>query len=247
MKKRRLLLTCLAVVVAFSAVDGLVSLIGRDVALGQPLDLDTIDHVRIEGGASRLILTTQSGQPYDASLTGHREGWGAMWYSGWYGDDCTGRGRMHREGDTLVVETDPAFASRFFDWSDCTVTLRANLKPETAVTIRQQASKMTLNGDFSAVDVTADAGDFSLRGHADTLDLSGAALRVRAFYESVRQNETLMLTGSMMDIGLHFLTPTPVSVLTEATASYIDNTLGNTAGARPQITIKGQMVRARID
>lgn len=113
--------------------------------------------------------------------------------------------------------------------------------------IRQQAARITLTGNFSTVEVKADAGDFSLDGHAETLDVAGAALRVQAWFRSIAHTETITLAGRMMDASLHFMVPTPISYLVEATASLIDSKLRNTPGAKPAITIRGEMVRSRID
>jgi len=41
--------------------------------------------------------------------------------------------------------------------------------------------------------------------------------------------------------------PTPVSYLVEAVASYVDSALPNTPGAKPSITLRGEMLRARIE
>ena len=46
---------------------------------------------------------------------------------------------------------------------------------------------------------------------------------------------------------LRFVQPTTISYLVEATASFVDSALPNTPGAKPSITIRGEMLRARIE
>lgn len=70
---------------------------------------------------------------------------------------------------------------------------------------------------------------------------------MQAFFKTISKDETILLSGRMMDATLRFLTPTSISYLVEATASYIDIALPNTPGAHPAITIRGEMVRARIE
>jgi hypothetical protein len=244
MKKRTIILGIVAALLALSAVNGAVAFWGRGETISPPLDLSTVSKIRVNGAASLISISTQKDKPFTAQLIGRRDGWGALWHSGWSARDCPQNGTMQVEGDTLVVET--SALSRFFDWSDCTIELSANVRPGSAVLIRQQAARMTLSGDYSTVQVNADAGDFSLEGHADTLDVSGAALRARAVFETVMHSETIRFSGKMMDVTLRFMVPTQISYLVEATASFIDSSLPNTPGAKPAITIRGEMVRATI-
>lgn len=244
MKKRTVLLGIFAALVTLSAVNGAVSLWGRGETISPPLDLSGVSKLRINGAASQVSISTQKDKPFSAQLIGRRDGWGALWRSGWSARDCPQNGTMQVEGDTLVVET--SALSRFFDWSDCTVELSANMRPGSAVIIRQKAARVTLSGDYSTVQVNADAGDFALTGHADTLDVSGAALRASAIFETVMHSETIRFSGKMMDVTLRFLVPTQISYTVEATASFIDSSLPNTPGAKPAIAIRGEMVRATI-
>jgi hypothetical protein len=244
MKKRTIILGIFAALITLSAVNGTVALWNRGETIGPSLDLSTVSKIRINGAASMVTVSTQKDKPFTAQLIGRRDGWGSLWHSGWSSRDCPQNGTMQIDGDTLVVET--SALSRFFDWSDCTIELSANLRPGSAVLIRQQAARMTLSGDYSTVQVNADAGDFSLDGHADTLDVSGAALRARAIFESVMHSEAISFSGKMMDVTLRFMVPTQISYLVEATASFIDSSLPNTPGAKPSVTIRGEMVRATI-
>lgn len=155
---------------------------------------------------------------------------------------------MTREGDTLTV--DMGERGGFFGWSDrddCTLSLTAQLAPEAMVSIRQNAARIRLSGDFSAIDVDSDAGDFAFSGHAATVTASGAALRARLAFERVMNTEEIRISGKMIDTSVRFLTPTPVSYGVEAVASYVDSALANTPGARPDIRIRGEMVRVRIE
>ncbi|MBB4954530.1 hypothetical protein H4S14_003007 [Agrobacterium vitis] len=244
MKKRYIALGIFAAFITLSAVDGAVGYWHHGETISPPLDLSTVSKIRIDGAASMITVSTRKDKPLSAQLVGRRDGWGALWHSGWSSRDCPQSGTMRVEDDTLVVET--SSLSRFFDWSDCTLELSANVRPGSAVLIRQQAARMTLSGDYSTVRVNADAGDFALDGHADTLDVSGAALRARAVFETVMNTETISFSGKMMDATLRFMVPTQISYLVEATASFIDSSLPNTPGAKPAITIRGEMVRATI-
>jgi hypothetical protein len=115
------------------------------------------------------------------------------------------------------------------------------------VVIDQKAARARLAGVFSAIDIRSDAGDLSFEGHATDVSLSGAALRARLTYDRVMQDETIAIAGQMLDASVKFLVPTPVSYLVEAVASYVDSALPNTPGAKPAITIRGEMVRTRIE
>ncbi|HCL66323.1 MAG TPA: hypothetical protein DIC56_16085 [Rhizobium sp.] len=245
MKTRTVLFSIAGTVLAFAALDAAVAFFATRDSLAGPLDLSNVSKIRVEGAASDIAISTASEGPHVAELKGERHGWGAVWHSGWYSDACPAQGSMRIEGDTLTV--DVGRAARFFDWSDCTMELTASLRPEAAVIIDQQAARTRLAGDFSVVDIRSDAGDVSLRGHAQAISISGAALRAKVTFERVMQNETIAISGKMLEATLKFLTPTPVSYLVEAVASYVDSALPNTPGAKPEITIRGEMVHTRIE
>lgn len=243
MKTRTVLLSLLGVVLAAAALDGASAFVTTRTTAAGPLDLSAVSKIRVEGEAGRLFISAAADGPHEARLEGERRGFGALWRSGWFPVSCP-EGDMHIDGDTLVVDLG---GRHFYRWSECTMTLTARLKPEAAVAIDQQAAQTDLQGDFSTVDIRSDAGDINLRGHAAQLSLSGAALRARVVFDKVRENETVALAGNMLDAGLRFLVPTPVSYLVEATASYVDSTLPNTPGAEPAIHVRGDMVRVRIE
>lgn len=208
------------------------------------LDVSEVSSLRITGDASLVDITTDAKAPQTATLSSRNSGWGAVWQSGWFSGGCGSPGRMHIEATTLIVEV--GSQSAWFDLSDCTTELVANLRPETAIVIDQKASRTRLAGDFSTVTINSDAGDVVLEGHATDISISGQALRARLAFEHVMQDETIALAGKMMSATLQFIQPTPISYLVEATASYIDSALPNTPGARPEIRIKGEMVHTTI-
>lgn len=146
MKKRVIVLGIAVGLVCIAAMDRAMALWRHDVPIGVPLDLSAISKLRVDGAASLISVTTDPGTPLTATLTGERDGWGSLWQSGWHARDCSDSGRMHIDNDTLVV--DVADMSRYFDWSDCTIKLKANLRPQSAVLIRQKAARIGLDGDF---------------------------------------------------------------------------------------------------
>ncbi|GEO84310.1 MULTISPECIES: hypothetical protein [Alphaproteobacteria] len=245
MKKRTVLLSIAGGILAIATLDAAVNLVTTRASMAGPLDLSHVQTIRVEGAASDIQITARANGPRVAELKGERRGWGAVWHSGWFSDACPVNGSMRIEGQTLTV--DVGKAARLFDWSDCTMELTANLAPEAAVIIDQKAARTRLDGDFSMIDVRSDAGDVSFKGHARAVSISGAALRAYLAYEQVTHDETIALSGKMLDATLKFITPTPVSYLVEAVASYIDSALPNTPGAKPAITIRGEMVHARIE
>lgn len=245
MKVRTALLSVAGTILALALIDGAVAFISTRDSLAGPVDLSGVSTIRVEGSASDIRISTASEGPHVAELKGERRGWGAIWHSGWFSDACPAHGAMRVDGNTLVV--DVGSAPRLFDWSDCTMELAADLRPGSAVIVDQKAARTRLDGDFSVVDIRSDAGDISLDGHAENLTISGTALRARITFEKVMQNETIALSGRMLDATLRFLQPTAISYLVEATASLVDSALPNTPGAKPTITIRGDMLRARIE
>lgn len=245
MKTRTVLLSIAGTVLAFGLLDAAVAFVATRDSVAGPLDLSNVSKIRIVGAASDIMITARAEMPLVAELKGERRGWGAVWHSGWFSGGCPAKGSMRVDGDLLVI--DVGRPARFFDWSDCTMELSANLKPEAAVVIEQKAARARLAGDFSAIDIRSDAGDLSFEGHATDISISGAALRARLVYNRVMQDETIAIAGRMLDASVKFLVPTPVSYLVEAVASYVDSALPNTQGAKPAITIRGEMVRTRIE
>lgn len=245
MRTRTILLSLTGVIVAVAAIDGIVSLIStRDRTTG-PVDLTAVSKVRVTGAASDITITTDPAAPLAAELSGERHGWGAFWRSSWFSDTCPAEGSMTVDSDTLVV--DVGSAPHFFNWDNCTTALTANLRAGAGVVVDQQAARMAIDGEFSVVQVHSAAGDFHFNGHAGTIDLAGAALRALVVFERVTQDETIAISGRMLDATLRFMVPTPISYAVEAVASYVDSALPNTPGAKPSVLIRGEMARVRIE
>lgn len=247
MRKRTIILSILGGLVGLAIIDGSVQMIRASDAISGPVDLTGVTRLSVMGAASDISISTRGNGAREAVLSGTRHGWGAIWRSGWFAGDCTGQARMTRDGDTLSV--DMGDRGGFFgwnDWDDCTLTLTATLAPEAMVSIRQNAARMRLDGDFSVIEVDSDAGDFALAGHATRVAIEGAALRAKLTFDTVMNNEAVLVSGKMLDASIRFLVPTAISYGVEAVASYVDSTLANTPGAQPSITIRGEMVHATI-
>lgn len=245
MRKRTIVLSILGGLVGLAVIDGSLQMIRASDAISGPVDLTGVTRLAVTGAASDISISTRGDGAREAVLSGTRHGWGAIWRSGWFAGDCTGQARMTRDGDTLTV--DMGERGGFFGWNDCTLSLNAQLAPEAMVSIHQNASRIRLSGDFSVIDVDSDAGDFAFSGHAASVAATGAALRALLAFERVTNTEEIRISGKMLDATVRFLTPTPISYGVEAIASYVDSALANTPGARPDIRIRGEMVRVRIE
>ena len=207
------------------------------------LDLAGVTAIVITGEASSVKLTTSGAKPYQATIDGRREGWFAGWYSSWFANDCRTASDMKREDSTLRIDVAP---SSWLDPSDCRVEINANIQPESSVSIDQAALQANMTGNFSTIAITGKAADVSLDGHASSIDLQGEALRVNLAYGSIRQDETIAIAGKALDATLTFGPQVPISYSVTASASFVDSSLANTAGAKPSVVIKGDFVRATI-
>ncbi|MBB1249013.1 hypothetical protein [Rhizobium sp. G21] len=244
MRKKTLFLGLAASVAAVIALDAAVSLWTSQARASDPVDLSSVNRVEVRGAASRVTVNTDAAAPFEAKLLGTRSGWGALWRSSWFDEGCAMTGSMRVERGSLIVDTGDAPFD--FDWDDCRLELEANLRPDAAVLIDQRASAIKLAGDFSVLDIKSDAGDVDVEGHADAISLSGAALRARIAFDEVAKSETIRLMGKMMDATLIFPAGTAISYVVQSVASYIDSALPNTPGAKPEIQIRGDMVRTTI-
>lgn len=245
MKSRHVFYSIAGVAAALVLLNGTVSLYTAHESLSKPVDLSSVSNIRVSGTASQILISAGDEGALTGQLTGESRGWGALWKSSWFSDACPARGSMRVEGNTLTVTI--YRRGWGFDWSDCVTTLTANVPSGTAVRIDQQAARTELSGNFSLVDVKSDAGDMSLDGHAQTISVSGAALRARLAFDTVSHDETISISGKMLDAKVAFPESTEVSYLVEAKASYIDSSLPNTSGALPHIHIRGEMARVQID
>jgi hypothetical protein len=244
MRKKPIILGLAASFGAIMLLDAAVSIWTSEARASDPVDLSSVNRIEVRGAASRVTINTDNTEPLEARLMGTRSGWGALWRSSWFDDGCAMTGSMRLERGSLIVDTGDAPFD--FDWDDCRLELRANLRPDAAVLIDQRASAITLAGDFSVLDIKSDAGDVDVEGHADAITLSGAALRARIAFDEVRKSETIRLMGKMMDATLIFPAGSVISYAVESIASYIDSALPNTPGAKPEIRIRGDMVRTTI-
>lgn len=210
---------------------------------GKILDLTGVSAVVISGDASSVRLTASASAPYQATIGSRREGWYARWYSNWFANDCSLASDMTLEASTLRIDVAP---SSWLDPSDCRVEISANIQPESSVSIDQVALQANMAGNFSTIAITSKAADVSLDGHASAIDLKGDALRANLAFGSVRHDENIAITGKALDAMLSFGQATAISYSVTATASFVDSTLPNTAGAKPSVVIKGDCVRATI-
>lgn len=210
---------------------------------GKTLDLAGVSAVVISGEASSVRLTTSASAPYQATIGSRREGWFARWYSSWFANDCSLANDMKLEASTLRIDVAP---SSWLDPSDCRVEISANIQPESSVSIDQAALQASMVGSFSTIAINSKAADVSLDGHASTVELKGDALRANLAFGSVRQDENIAITGKALDATLSFGQGVAVSYSVAATASFVDSTITNTAGAKPSVVIKGDFVRAII-
>ena len=232
-----------------SAILGLLSFANAALAspasgdAGKTLDLAGVNAVVISGEASSVRLTTSASAPYQATIGSRREGWFARWYSSWFANDCSLASDMKLEASTLRIDVAP---SSWLDPSDCRVEINANIQPESSVSIDQAALQASMAGSFSTIAISSKAADVSLDGHASTVELKGEALRANLAFGSVRKDENIAITGKALDATLSFGQGAAISSSVTATASFVDSTLPNTAGARPSVVIKGDFVRATI-
>lgn len=222
--------SAILVLLPFAAV-ALAPPVAGDAA--KTLDLAGVTAIIITGEASSVKLTTSGAEPYQATIGSRREGWFASWYSSWFANDCRTASDMKREASTLRINVAPL---SWLDPSDCRVEINANIAPESSVSIEQAA----------LLAITGKAADVSLEGHASRIDLKGEALRANLAYGSVRKDETVAIAGKALDATLTFGRQVQISYSVTASASFVDSSLANTAGAKPSIVIKGDFVRATI-
>ncbi|WP_421915832.1 hypothetical protein [Mesorhizobium sp.] len=207
------------------------------------LDLAGVSAVVISGEASSVSLTTSASAPYRATIGSRRDGWFARWYSSWFANECSLASDMKLEGSTLRIDVAP---SSWLDPSDCRVEINANIQPESSVSIDQAALQANMAGNFSTIAITSKAADVSLNGHASAVDLKGDALKANLAFGSIRQDESIAITGRALDATLSFGQGVAISYSVAASASSVDSSLPDTPGAKPSVIIKGDFVRATI-
>ena len=216
---------------------------GHAALAAQHLDLSKVTAISITGEASSIVLTNQDSAPYEANLSGKRNGWFSDWYSSWFSAECESYGKMRVENATLYVDSG---AAALLDPSDCAVTLNANVPAETSVTIEQKASQVKMSGNYSSVSVQSKAADFSFQGHANSFTLNGEAMRSQINLERSNKNEKVEINSHSLDASVSFPPQTPVSYKVEAKASWVDSALPNTAGANATVSVKAVNARVTI-
>ena len=210
---------------------------------GEALDVSAVRTIVVSGDASDIRITTKADEPYRAETSARREGWFSSWYSSWFFDGCRDRSHMQVDGTTLRVEV---MKTSWTDLSDCTPEVLANVPPGSAVRVDQQAVKARFQGDFASLGVSSKAADIAFEGHASTIDILGAAVRARLNYDAIRRDERIDIAVQSLEAELGFGKDVPVDYTVTAKASYVDSPAPSVPGAKPQVTITGDYVHARI-
>lgn len=210
---------------------------------GEALDISAVRTVVVSGDASDIRITTKAGEPYRAQTQGRRGGWFSSWYSSWFFNSCLDRSRMHVDGTTLRVEV---MQTSWTDLSDCTLEVSANVPPGSAIRVDQQAVRAWFEGDFASLGISSKAADISLEGHASTVDILGAAVRAQLHYDGIRRDERIDIAAQSLEAELGFGRDVPVDYTVTAKASYVDSPGPSVPGAKPQVTIRGDYVHARL-
>lgn len=208
-----------------------------------PLDISAITAVAISGDASAVKITTAPDGPYKATVKRHRSGWLAEWTSGWAFDDCGASSRLWIEGTLLRIDVGTA---AWFGVSNCRYDINLNVRKETGIAIHQQALQADLAGDFSTVTIAAKAADIDISGHADTVSLQGDALRLRLTFDAATQNEAVSIDARMLEADLDFSRAPALAYSVTAKAALVDSARISTPGAKPSLTIAGELVHATI-
>ncbi|MGF6172462.1 hypothetical protein [Ensifer sp. 4252] len=221
----------------------LVALASNAETSARDIDITSVTAIVATGDASAIELTSNDALPYNASVESRRSGWFAAFYSSWFYSDCLTETRMRVEGSTLYVDV---AAPSWPELKECKTELRANLKKGASISVQQPAFQATLQGEFSSVALKGKAADVSIEGHVGQVRLDVDALRVRLIYEKTRQSETVEISGKALDIHLGFDAASFIDYRVTATASWIDSSRTAIPGAKPQVRIEGEMVRATI-
>lgn len=207
------------------------------------IDITGVTAIVASGEASAIELTSDERLPYSASVESRRSGWFAPFYSSWFYSDCVSQTRMRVEGTTLYVDV---AAPSWPELEECKTQLRANLKQGASVSIEQPAFQAKLEGEFSRVALKGKAADVSIDGHVGQVRLDVEALRARLIYGKTLKSETVEISGKALDIHLGFDAASLIDYQVTATASWVDSSRTAIPGAKPQVRIKGEMVRATI-
>ncbi|MDM9625863.1 hypothetical protein QTL95_08145 [Rhizobium sp. S152] len=211
--------------------------------VGETIDVSAIRSVVVTGDASSVRISTNADEPYQAETRGRRDGWFSRWYSSWFFSGCEDQSQMRIDGTTLSIAV---ASTRWFDLSDCSPEVRANIPAGGSVEIEQQAVMARFDGDFSRLGLSSKAADVTLSGHASTVKIDSAALRAHLVYDKLNADETIDLKAHSVDSYLDFGKPVPVDYTVTANASLIDSARPSVAGAKPLVTIKAEYARTTI-
>jgi hypothetical protein len=211
------------------------------------LDVSKITSVVVEGDAAEIHLTTRADTSYRAQLRSRPRGWFGFWVSSWAADRCEGRVSMTVSGTTLRVSTPAAGGWSLFDGDDdCRLALSANLPAGAAVSIDQNASLARLDGEFGILAIKSRAGDIAINGHARAIGIEGNAVQAKVDFDRIEGDETIGISGNALDADLRFPAGTKVDYQATGNAALVDSPVASTPGAKPQVRISGNFVRARI-
>lgn len=206
------------------------------------LDLSHVERVEISGDAASVRLTARPGGPFQARLVERRSGWFTRWYSSWFYNDCRTSSRMWVEGAVLRVE---ARTPSMFEASDCVVELTADLPPDVSVRIDLAAVQARLDGAFAAFDTQARAGDISVVGTVERVDLRGTALRAQLDLSETAPRAVNLAVGSL-DAEVTLPARATVGWQVDAKAALVDTARANDRDGATQIRVSADFLRLSI-
>ncbi len=221
----------------------LVSAFADDWKTGEVLDVSAIRSIVISGDASSIRISTKADEPYRAETRGRRDGWFTGWYSSWFFNGCEDHSRMQIDGTTLTIAVASA---RWFDLSDCSPEVVANIPVGGSIRVDQQAVMARFEGEFASLGLASKAADITLQGHASRVVIDSAAVRAHLVYDRLSADETVDVVAHAIDSYLEFGKDVAVDYTVTAKASLIDSARPSAAGAKPLVTIKAEYARTTI-
>jgi hypothetical protein len=219
----------------------LVSAFADDWKSGEVLDVSSIRSIVIRGDASSIKISANRTSPI-----GRRRRGGAMAGSpaGIRAGSSTAariESRMQIDGTTLTIAV---ASSRWFDLSDCTPEVLANIPPGGSVRVDQQAVMARFEGDFASLGLASKAADVTLQGHASAVDRWDGGARASGLRHAQPPTRRSMSRASV-DSYLGSAR-TCRRLYRHAKASLIDSARPSVAGAKPLVTIKAEYARTTI-
>jgi hypothetical protein len=210
---------------------------------GETIDVSAIRSIVITGDASSIRISANSDAPYRAETRGRRDGWFSRWYSSWFFSGCEDQSRMTIDGTTLSIAV---ASTKWFDLSDCSPEVVANIPPGGSVEVNQQAVMARFDGEFAKLGLSSKAADVTLQGHASNVAIDSAALRAHLTYDKLNADETIDVKAHAVDSYLDFGKDVPVDYTVTAKASLIDSPRPSVVGAKPVVTIKAEYAHTTI-